>query len=78
MDSASDNPASLQHSVETLREDVSAVQNMLTKLLTRFSASTAPRKCDVGYSWVLAQLPILIYIHTGDYKTCSCETYTSG
>ena len=34
--------------------------------------------CDVGYSWVLAQLPILIYIHTGDYKTCSCETYTSG
>ena len=44
MDSASNNSASLQHSVETLREDVSAVQNMVTELLTRFSASTAPRK----------------------------------
>ena len=47
MDSASDHSASLQNSVETLREDVSAVQNIVTELLTRFSSSTAP-PCSGG------------------------------
>ena len=52
MDSASDHSASLQNSVETLREDVSAVQNIVTELLTRFSSLTAPRKyvsCPLGH-----------------------------
>ena len=44
-DQASNDPSSLQHSVQTLREDVSAVQSIVTDILTRFSSSSAPGKC---------------------------------